>query len=256
MLRLHTFGGCFLARDGERLDALSGQRKALALLAVLAAAGAHGVSRDILLTYFWPESDEVRARAALKQLVHSFRQQVQTPELLLATAELRLNPAHIASDLADFRDAERRGDHEAAVGLYAGSFLDGFYVRSADGFERWAAAERASTARGFARAVEALAERADAMGDADAAVTWWQRLVNAEPLSARATAGFMRALDAVGERAAALRHAQLYERLVREEVGAAVDPTVAALATSLQHATSTVSLARSTALVDAVSEQR
>ena len=84
MLRLHTFGGCFLARDGRRLDALSGQRKALALLAVLAATGEGGVSRDVLLAQLWPESDEARARTSLKQLVHSLRQQTQDPELLVA----------------------------------------------------------------------------------------------------------------------------------------------------------------------------
>lgn len=248
MFRLHTFGGCFLTRDGKRLDALSSQRKVLALLAVLAAAGEHGASREMLLTYFWPESDDVRARAALKQLVHSLRQQVQTPELLLGTAELRLNPTHIASDVADFREAERRGDHKTVVDLYTGPFLEGVYVRKADGFERWAEAERASTARSFARAVEALAERAGAMGDARAAVTWWRRLVNTEPLSARATAGFMRALDAVGERAEALRHAQLFERLVREEVGTAVDPDIAALAARLQQAPPAVPAAPHAAL--------
>jgi TolB-like protein/Tfp pilus assembly protein PilF len=110
------------------------------------------------------------------------------------------------------------------------------YLRKADGFERWAEVERASTARSFARAAEALAERASAMGDARGAVTWWRRLVHTEPLSARATVGFMHALDAVGERAEALRHAQLYERLVREEVGAPVDSDIATLATRLQHA--------------------
>ena len=248
MFRLHTFGGCFLTRDGKRLDALSAQRKALALLAVLAAAGEHGASREMLLTYFWPESDDVRARAALKQLVHSLRQQVQTPELLLGTAELRLNPAHITSDVADFREAERRGDHKTLVDLYTGPFLEGVYVRNADGFERWAEAERASTARSFARAVEALAERAGETGDARAAVTWWRRLVNTEPLSARATAGFMRALDAVGERAEALRHAQIFERLVREEVGTAVDPDIAALAARLQQALPAVPAASHAAL--------
>lgn len=236
MLRLHSFGGCFLTRDGERLDALSGQRKALALLAVLAAAGERGASRETLLAYLWPESDEVRARTSLKQLVHFLRQQAQAPDLLLATVELRLNPAHIASDVADFRDAARRGDHEATVDLYAGPFLDGFNLRAADGFERWAATERASCARGFAGALEALAERANARGEGRVAVEWWRRLANAEPLSARAAAGLMRALDAVGERAAALRHARVYELLVREEVGCAVDPAIAALIACLHRA--------------------
>src|SRR5206468_9755999 len=80
------------------------------------------------------------------------------------------------------------------------------------------------------------------------AVTWWRRLVNTEPLSARATAGFMRALDAVGERAEALRHAQIFERLVREEVGSAVDPDIAALVARLQLAPPAVPAAPHAAL--------
>ena len=234
MLRLHTFGGCFLVRDGVRLDALSGQRKALALLAVLAAAGARGTGREALLAALWPDSDQERARLSLNQLVHSLRQQLGVPDLLLTPAELRLNPARIATDVAEFRDALERGSHEAAVGLYAGPFLDGFYLRGADGFERWAATERAELANGAARVLEALAEHASARGDAPAAVAWWRRLAQAEPLSARAATGLMGALEMAGERAAALRHARVYELLVAEEVGGAPEPSVLDLVARLQ----------------------
>src|SRR5829696_7148066 len=120
MLRLHTFGGCFLTRDGTRLDAVSGQRKALALLAVLAAAGDAGAARDVVLAYLWPESDQERARVSLNQLVHSLRQRLGEPELLLTTGELRLNRACVTSDVAEFRDALRRDDPAAAVASYAG----------------------------------------------------------------------------------------------------------------------------------------
>ena len=234
MLRLHTFGGCFLSRDGARLDALSGQRKALALLAMLAAGGARGTGREAVLATLWPESDQERARLSLNQLVHSLRQQLGASDLLLTPAELRLNPAHIATDVADFRDALQQGDHEAAVGHYAGPFLEGFYLRGADGFERWAAAERAELAIRAARTWEALAERASAGSDAAAAVAWWRRLAQAEPLSARAATGLMDALDRAGERAVALRHARVYELLVAEEVGGAPEPSVLELVARLQ----------------------
>ena len=82
MLRLHTFGGCFVTRDGVPVDLLSGQRKTLALLAMIAASGERGISRETVLAYLWPESDEARARTSLKQLVHSLRQQSETPTLL------------------------------------------------------------------------------------------------------------------------------------------------------------------------------
>ena len=234
MLRLHTFGGCFVTRDGARFEALSGYRKGLALLAIIAAAGERGTSRETVLAYLWPESDESRARTSLKQLVHSLRQQSSAPELLLPTPTLRLNPDVVTSDIAEFRNAIRQGDHELAVDLYAGPFLDGFYLRGADGLDQWVATERAPLARDFARALEALAMRASSKGDARRSVDWWRRLAHAEPLSARAATGLMLALDAAGERAAALQHASVYQRLVREEVGGAPDPSVAALVTQLQ----------------------
>lgn len=234
MLRLHTFGGCHLARDGARLDALSGQRKALGLLAVLAAGGARGVSRDALLAYLWPESDEERARTSLKQLVHSLRQQLDAPAMLVGSGELRLNPEIVTSDVAAFHEALGRRDHAAAVELYAGPFLDGFYVRGADDFERWASTERSRLAHDYARALDALAERATAEGDARAALAWWRRLAAVEPLSARAATGLMRALDATGERSAALQHALVYQQLVAEELGGPPDPSVAELAARLR----------------------
>jgi serine/threonine-protein kinase len=234
MFRLHTFGGCFVTHDGARFDLLSGHRKGLALLAMIAASGERGASRDTVLAYLWPDSDEPRARTSLKQLVHSLRQQSGAPTMLLSSATLRLNPDVIASDVDEFRDAIRRGDHEAAVRLYAGPFLDGFYLRGIDGFERWAAAERAPLARDFARALEALAEHASASGDPSRSVEWWRRLAETEPLSARAATGLMLALDAAGERAAALQHARSHEQVVRDELGVAPDPTVTDLASRLQ----------------------
>ena len=234
MLRLCTFGGCFLERDGTRLDALSGHRKSLALLALLAASGPAGMSRDVLAAFLWPESDEERARTSLRQLVHSLRSQLASPGLLVGSSELRLGPDGIASDVGQFRDAVARGDHSAVAALHVGPFLDGFYLKDANAFERWAATERATLARQAAHAYESLAQQAAGRGDDREAVAWWRRLANAEPLSAKAAMGLMRALDAAGERPAALQHARVYEALVREELGAAPDPQVTELAKRLR----------------------
>jgi len=234
LLRIHTFGGCYLERDGARLDMLSGQRKGLALLALLAAAGERGMSRETLLAYLWSDSDEERARTSLKQLVHSLRTQLRTPELLLPSAELRLNPNVVTNDVADFRQAVLRGDHGTAVALHTGPFLDGFYLKNAGEFEPWVAAERARLAHLAARSLEALAEQATARIDVRMAVEWWRRLANAEPLSARAATGLMLALDSAGERAAALRHARVYALLVRDEVGGEPDPSVLDVVNRLQ----------------------
>lgn len=146
MFRLNTFGGCFLERDGRRLEGLSAQRKGLGLLARLASAGDAGLSRDAVAACLWPESDESRAAASLKQQVHSLRQQLGSSDVLLGPSTLRLNPALITSDIAEFQAAVQRSDAETVVALYTGAFLDGFFIRGADPFERWAATERAIVA--------------------------------------------------------------------------------------------------------------
>ena len=229
MLKLHTFGGLFLERDGTRLDALSGQRKGLALLTMLAAAGERGVSRETALSLLWPDSPEERARTSLRQLVHALRLQLEEPELLEQSAELRLNPLAMASDVADFRDAIERGSMSAAVAHYAGPFLDGFQLRGADGFERWAETERSKLAQMVMRTLERVAAQATSAGDVRVAVEAWRRLANMEPLSARFTVGLMNALDAAGERAAALQHARVYHTLLRQELDGTPDPVVTEL---------------------------
>ena len=49
MLRLNTFGGLVLQQDGQLHTGPASQRRRLALLAVVAAAGQRGASRDKLL---------------------------------------------------------------------------------------------------------------------------------------------------------------------------------------------------------------
>lgn len=250
MLRIRTFGGCRVERDGTPLDELSGQRKSLAALALLAGASPHGLTRESLAALLWPDSDDVRARTSLKQLVHSLRRQLGVVDLFLPAGDLRLNPEWVTSDVREFRDAASRGEHEAAVQLYAGSFLEGFYVRGADGFERWASVQRAALARDFARSLEALAEAASRSADTRGAVDAWRRLAIAEPLNARAAKGLMHALDAVGERAEALQQARTFHCSVREEIGGEPDPSVERLADAIRRAPSSIPAVSSAARVD------
>src|SRR2546426_12428262 len=128
MLELRTFGGLAIKENGVPLAGAAVQRKTLALLALLAAAGRKGVSRDKLVAYLWPERDADHARQLLKQACYALRHDLHQPELLLGATELRLNPAVISSDVQAFEGALDGGDVAAAVRTYAGPFLDGFYV--------------------------------------------------------------------------------------------------------------------------------
>jgi len=69
--RLETLGGLNLAGEGVR--SMSHQRRRLALLALLAASGDRGMSREQIVSYLWPESDGDAGRHALEQLLHAIR---------------------------------------------------------------------------------------------------------------------------------------------------------------------------------------
>lgn len=236
MLSLRTLGGCHIERDGARLDELSAQRKALACLTLLACAGERGVTRDVAATLLWPEGDGERARASLKQLVHGLRTRLGAPDVVLTSGDLRLHPTQVTSDVAEFRNALRRGDRAAAARLYTGPFLDGFYLRATPGFEQWVSEQRAVLARDFIDAVRQLAEEAGRRDDHATAASWWRRVVEVDPLSVQATLGLMRALDAAGERAAAIQQARAYQKLVRSELESEADAAVLGLLTRLREA--------------------
>ena len=227
--RIETFGGLVVAGGTAPLTGAATQRKTMLLLAVLAVAGAQGISRDKLLGLFWPDSDADRARHALKQALHILRRDLRDPELVAGTPTLRLNPESITSDVQEFEEALARGDLERAVTLYRGPFLDGLYLDSAPEFERWLEHERGRLAHAYASALERLAAAAGAAGDHPRAAAWWRRRAAADPLSSRIAVELMKALVAAGDPEAALQHARVHETLVRQELETAPDPAVAAL---------------------------
>ncbi|MCI0436484.1 MAG: hypothetical protein L0271_23040, partial [Gemmatimonadetes bacterium] len=230
---LRTFGGLQLEADGQPLEAMTGQRRALALLAAIACAGARGLTRDRAMLLLWPDRSMERARGSLKQLLHQIRQQLGDAEVVSGVAELRLNDALIRSDVAQFQQALDAGDDDQAVRLYRGPFLDGVHVSEADEFDHWADQERARLTHLHLEALERLAQRCDAAGQPRAAVAWWRQLQALDPLNARVTLGLMRALDAAGDRAGAVRLAAAY-RAAAEEDSVAPDPAVEALADQLR----------------------
>src|SRR5437667_3246991 len=233
MLELRTFGGLSIKDGGAPVTGAATQRKTLALLALLAAAGKNGLSRDKLIAYLWPESDAEHGRNLLNQACYALRRDLRQRELLVGTSELRLNQDVLASDLRVFEAALQRGDTEAAVRVYAGPFLDGFFVTGAPEFERWVDAERAQLAKQFSDALATLAKKAAARGDHRAAADWWRQLTVVDPLSSEAALGLMTALVAAGESAAAIQHARAHEAFLQQELGTAPAAAVLALVQQL-----------------------
>ena len=234
MLQLQVLGSTAVTANGGVSGGAAAQRKALALLALLAAAGRRGLSRDRVLAMLWPETPADRANHRLTQLLYSLRRDLDSAELFLGSADLRLNPEALVVDLAEFTAALEVGEFARAVAAYGGPFLDGFFLSDAPDFEHWVEQERARLAQRHSAAVEALARSAATEGDVVAAAGWWGQLAQVEPLNSRVAVCYMEALATAGDRPTALRFARAHETLLREEFDTAPDAAVVAAAERLR----------------------
>ena len=240
MIRIQTLGGLSVrAEDGSLVAGAAAQPRRMAILALLARSGERGMNRDKLLTLLWPDADDERGPRNLAQALYALRKDLGAEDAISGVKELRLDPAIVSSDIAEFAAAVSRGDDARAVTLYQGPFLDGFHLPAADEFERWVERERAVLAQENARALESLARGAAGRGDARTAVGWWRKLAAIEPLNARVTVGLMEALAADGDRAGAINQARIYELLVEQELDLPPDREVMALAARLRDVTAT-----------------
>jgi len=225
MLRLQTFGGVSLFRGDENLTGAVTQRRRLGILVLLAASGATGVSRDKLLAFLWPESDTESARHVLNQLLYAQRRQVGDETLFQGRKTLRLNPAVIRSDVDEFERALAADDLEGAAGLYHGPFLDGFFLKDAPEFERWADHQRSRLARRAVDALTTLARHSADGGDHRSATEWWRRATEVDPFDTQTALGLVLSLAAGGDRAGALVAARRHEELLQQDLGVAPDAT-------------------------------
>src|SRR6266566_201716 len=236
MLVLEVLGMLSLRHDTRAIPVSAQQRRSLGLLAILALAGRQGFPRDRIEAYLWPESSAPLARHSLDQTVYAIRHALGSDFILSTGRELRLNPDLVQVDAWEFEEAIRARQWAAAVERYKGTLLDGFHFTDSREFESWIDGERARLRREYQTAVEFLANAAAEAGDHSRSVTWWRRLVNSDPLSAGATKKLMLALSAAGDRAGAVKHARLYQELVRQELEIEPDSEIENLAASFSHA--------------------
>jgi DNA-binding SARP family transcriptional activator/tetratricopeptide (TPR) repeat protein len=231
-LYLRTLGG--LSVEGEASEAAIpplGPRP-LALLAVVAAAGTRGISREKILGILWAESDEEQGRHTLSQTRYRLRRETGAA-WITGTTQLRLDPA-VTSDVVEFDAALNSGQLERAAAVYTGPFLEGFYLAGAPEFEQWVEETRSRLQFAAQKALETLARRAVEAGSFTQAVKWWYRLGELDPLDATYAAGRIRALMGTDDHAGALRFAHEYSARVRHELEVEPEPVIAELTTRLR----------------------
>jgi TolB-like protein/DNA-binding SARP family transcriptional activator/Tfp pilus assembly protein PilF len=232
--RLTLLGGVSIQADGQPLTGRAVQRRRLALLALLAAARSRGASRDKLIAYLWPDADAENGRHYLSDSVYRVNQALGGDVIVASGDELRLDAERLPSDLGDFEQALSKHDYERAVSLYAGSFMDGFFLSDAPELERWVESERDRLAKAYAGALEALAEQAELRHGPAVAVVWWRRLAAHDPYNSRVVLRLMRALSDAGDRAGAIQHARVHESLLKNELELEPDAEIQAFAERLR----------------------
>jgi DNA-binding SARP family transcriptional activator len=202
----------------------------LALIAILAAAGEAGISRDRLIALLWPEGDLEKTRHALTQSMYHARRTLREDTLFLSSGDqVRLNADAMGSDIRDLERALADNDLEHAAAVYTGPFLDDFFVPGAGDLERWRSGVAQRLVNRMLTTFDSLARDAAAANDRERAVHWRKRQLELDQLNTASARQLVEAMQAAGDRAGAIRQAQLHEALLQSELNLDPDPTFRAL---------------------------
>ncbi len=207
MIELRTLGTLDLrAGEGPELTSVLAQPKRTGLLCYLALARPHGFHRrDKLLALFWPENDTEHARASLRQAVRFLRRSLGEEAVLSrGDEELALGTGVVACDAVAFDRALAAGEPEAALALYGGDLLPGFYVEGAPELERWLESERTRLRERAVAAAWALADARERAHDGAGTAEWARRAWAMAPADDAGLRRLMQLLERLGDSDGAL----------------------------------------------------
>jgi serine/threonine-protein kinase len=193
--------------EGGEIRPVLNQPKRTALLAYLAVARPRGFHRrDKLMGMFSPETDDERARSALRSSLHYLRQAVGR-EIILnrGSGEVGLDRDQIWCDVLAFEEAAEAGRVDEALDLYRGDLLDGVFLSDCPAFERWLEGEREGLREMASGAAWSLAHQQIRVGTLVDAERTGQRALALVSTDESAVRDFIRDLAHAGDRAAAIR---------------------------------------------------
>ena len=229
-IRVRLLGG-FEVWAGERQVAGFESQKVRALLAYLVCNRRRAFSRDHLAGMLWPERDGDTARHALRQAVYNLRSKLPDAGaalLQVTNAEIGFVPrADLWLDVEAFEESLRMGSGRtvdphhlsAAVQLYRGEFMAGFFVKDSPDFEDWMVTEQVRLRDATVEALHHLIESYSRRGEYRFGAHYARRLVAVEPLLEEAHRELMRLCALAGQRSRALTQYEELSRLLREELG-------------------------------------
>jgi PAS domain S-box-containing protein len=235
-LSLKVLGGLQLLRiSNGKSERLPIQPKRAALLAYLALHCVDGpCPRELLLSLFWPEVSEARARGALRKAIHELRSVVGDDVIKSSGADqLTVFFDSFECDASQFNAHLSSGAVLAAVSIYSGDFFSGYTPQEAP-LERWISKQRGLLRARAYSATVLLATEEKRKGSWEPALFWARRAEDLATDPEEAARLVMAILERSGNRAAALsRYASLTAELSNEyEIGPS--PETQALAAKLR----------------------
>lgn len=239
MIELQAFGPLHLRDARGPLESVLAQPKRAALLVhLILARPRRPQPRDSLLSLFWPEADDARARSALSQSLSYLRRALPADVLMAHGGSVGLRPDSIRADVIQFEAAVAEARWAEALTLYRGELLAGLHVADAPGFERWASDERERLRTMAARSAWSRAGQMIHRGDLVAAERMAQRGLLLMPTEETTVREFIERLAEAGERAAALRLYERFRTLLDQELDVEPSPETAEAVAAVRSATS------------------
>ena len=239
-LRLTLLGGFAVTLDNQPVSGLT-SHKAQALLCYLAVTG-HAFSRPALAGLLWPDVPEADPRMNLRKELARLNQ-VLRPYLLINRDSVALDPnANWRLDVKEFEALLDSPPHlqpsieklTAAVALYQGDFLEGFYVLHGPTLDEWALRQRGRLRELVLQALQTLADAYSQQEYRGQAITTIQQLLALEPWREEAHCQIMRLYAQGGQRGLALAQYESCRRILRSELDVEPAPETVALAEAIQ----------------------
>lgn len=188
-----------------------------------------------MVSLFWPDLDSEHARGSLSQGLRYLRRAIGEDYIITqGDEEVGADRKLLWCDAFEFVEACEAGSCDAALRLYKGAFLDGFFVADASPeYERWVMEERTRFRDLAAKTATILTEREETGGDLAKAVEWARVAASHSPDDEKVVARLIRLLDLSGDRMGALNTYEALRVRLREEFGVAPSKETQALISSI-----------------------
>ena len=246
-LDLHCLGQFEILRNGWPVPPQRfARRRSLELLKILLAHYGKPVHREELMEWLWPEVDLESAGTLLKVAVHYLRRALEPsappgePSLFIRRSGDRYffdtNSPH-RLDSREFeeeadraarleregRQAEALALYQRSIALYGGDFLE------EELYSDWCAAERERLRERFLAVLRRAARLHLDRGETDAAVAYYQRILQSDGTQEDVHLALMDALWRAGRRDEALRQYRKCRAILARELDTVPSPEVEAL---------------------------